>query len=252
MAHKLAKLYEGKAKIIYETDNPNLIIQHFKDDATAFDGKKKGQIQDKGTSNARISAALFTLLEKAGIKTHYKELLSEREMLVDKLRIIPVEVIVRNVAAGSLAERLGYEEGRALKQPIVEFYYKSDELGDPMLNWDHIQELNLATPDVLRELKQTALRINDILRPFFDERGLNLIDFKLEFGYRKDQIVLGDEISPDTCRFWDKNTGDRLDKDRFRRDLGKVEEAYHEILTRVVGEEARDTSSCDGGQYCQG
>jgi phosphoribosylaminoimidazole-succinocarboxamide synthase len=239
MLQKLAKLYEGKAKIIYETDNPSLIIQHFKDDATAFNGKKKGQIQGKGAANARISLTLFSLLEGEGVKTHYKELLSETDMLVDKLQMIPIEVIVRNVAAGSLAERLGYEEGRPLSHTVVEFYYKNDALGDPLLNWDHIQELKLATPETLRSLKEIALKINDVLKRFFDERDLELVDFKLEFGYRNGEIVLGDEISPDTCRFWDKKTGERLDKDRFRRDLGKVEEAYQEVLKRVVGEEVR-------------
>jgi len=236
LVQKTERLYEGKAKIVYGTDNPDLVIQHFKDDATAFNGKKKGQIQDKGASNARISAALFDLLEENGIKTHYQELVSEADMLVDKLQIIPIEVIVRNIAAGSLAERLGYEEGRPLHHTVVEFYYKNDALGDPLLNWDHIQELELATPETLRELRQTALNINDVLKKFFAERDLELVDFKLEFGFRDGEIVLGDEISPDTCRFWDKKTGERLDKDRFRRDLGKVEEAYREVLKRVVGE----------------
>ena len=236
MAQKKEKLYEGKAKIVYATEDPNLVIQHFKDDATAFDGKKKGQIKDKGVSNARISAVLFELLEANGIKTHYQKLLSEAEMLTDKLEIIPVEVIVRNMAAGSLAKRIGYKEGTPLKHTIVEYYYKNDALGDPMLNRDHIQELDLATPEALTRLKEVALEINDVLRPFFEERNLDLVDFKLEFGYRGSEIVLGDEISPDTCRFWDKKTGERLDKDRFRRDLGKVEEAYQEVLKRVAGE----------------
>ncbi len=236
MVQKKEKLYEGKAKIVYATEDPSLVIQHFKDDATAFDGKKKGQIKDKGVSNARISAVLFELLEANGIKTHYKKLLSEAEMLTDKLEIILVEVIVRNVAAGSLAKRIGYEEGTSLKHTIVEYYYKNDALGDPILNRDHIQELDLATPEALTRLKEIALEINDVLKPFFEERNLDLVDFKLEFGYRGSEIVLGDEISPDTCRFWDKETGERLDKDRFRRDLGKVEEAYQEVLKRVAGE----------------
>lgn len=236
MAQKKEKLYEGKAKIVYATEDPNLVIQHFKDDATAFDGKKKGKIKDKGVSNARISAVLFEILEANGINTHYQKLLSEAEMLTDKLEIILVEVIVRNVAAGSLAKRIGYEEGAPLKHTIVEYYYKNDALGDPMLNQDHIQELDLATPEVLAKLKEIALEINDVLKPFFEERNLDLVDFKLEFGYRGSEIVLGDEISPDTCRFWDKKTGERLDKDRFRRDLGKVEEAYQEVLKRVAGE----------------
>lgn len=233
MVRKLEKLYEGKAKIVYATDEPGLLIQHFKDSATAFNGKKKGTIVGKGAANARISARLFEILEKAGIKTHYHELLNEREMLIDRLEMIPLEAIVRNIAAGSLAERLGYEEGRRLKKPIVEFYYKRDDLGDPLLVCQHVLELGLVDAVQFQELRTLSLQVNDVLQPFFAQCGLELVDFKLEFGFKDSEIILGDEISPDTCRLWDKKTGEKLDKDRFRRDLGRVEEAYQEILKRV-------------------
>jgi phosphoribosylaminoimidazole-succinocarboxamide synthase len=235
--HKGEKLYEGKAKIVYATDDPDLVIQHFKDSATAFDGKKKGTIKDKGAVNAQVSSKLFGLLEKAGIKTHFKELLNEREMLIEKLDMIPVEAIVRNVAAGSLSKRLGYEEGRALKKPIIEFYYKDDSLGDPMITHAHALELGVVSELDLDKIEILTYRINEVLRPFFAGRGLDLIDSKFEFGLKGGEVVLGDEISADTCRFWDIETRERLDKDRFRRDLGKVEEAYEEVLRRVMGEE---------------
>lgn len=231
---KREKIYEGKAKIVYKTDNPLLAIQEFKDSATAFDGKKKGTIKDKGYVNAQVSAYLFKLLEENGIRTHFKELLNEREMVIDWLEMLKVEVIVRNVAAGSLAKRLGYEEGTPLKQAVVELYYKNDELGDPILNQDHILELALATLAQLDEMRAIALKINEILKGFFQERKLVLVDLKLEFGLKDNQLVLADEISPDTCRLWDAETREKLDKDRFRRDLGQVEEAYQEILKRVV------------------
>ncbi len=231
------KLYEGKAKIVYATDEPGLLIQHFKDSATAFNGKKKGTIEGKGAANARISAYLFEILEKAGIKTHYHRLLDEHEMLIDRLEMIPLEAIVRNIAAGSLAERLGYQEGRLLKKPIVEFYYKRDDLGDPLLVCQHVLELGLVDAVQFQELRTLSLKINDVLRPLLAERGLELVDFKLEFGFRDSEIILGDEISPDTCRLWDKKTSEKLDKDRFRRDLGRVEEAYQEILRRVTAPE---------------
>ena len=231
---KKEKIYEGKAKIVYKTDDPSLAIQEFKDSATAFDGKKKGTITDKGYVNTQVSAYLFKLLEEGGITTHFKEFLSEREMVIDWLEMLQVEVIVRNVAAGSLAKRLGYEEGKPLKQAVVEFYYKNDELGDPILNEDHILELQLATTSQLDEMRAIALKINEILKKFFEEKGLILVDFKLEFGLKDGELVLADEISPDTCRLWDAETKEKLDKDRFRRDLGKVEEAYQEILKRVV------------------
>jgi phosphoribosylaminoimidazole-succinocarboxamide synthase len=229
------KLYEGKAKIIYKTDNEFLVIQEFKNEATAFDGKKKGIITGKGSANTQISAILFNLLETNGISTHFKKLLSENEMLVFKLKMIPLEVVARNIAAGSLSKRLGYEEGTLLKNPIVEFYYKDDKLGDPLLTHSHIDELGILKSGQYKELKTIALKINNILRKYFDERSLDLVDFKLEFGLKDDQIIVGDEISPDTCRLWDRETKEKLDKDRFRRDLGNVEGAYQEVLKRMKG-----------------
>ncbi|HHW43997.1 MAG TPA: phosphoribosylaminoimidazolesuccinocarboxamide synthase [Desulfotomaculum sp.] len=228
-------LYEGKAKKIYRTDDPDVYLVEYKDDATAFNGLKKGTISGKGELNNRISAHFFRLLEEKGIATHFLEQVSEREMLVRTLEIIPIEVVVRNIAAGSLAKRLGLEEGTALPRPVVEYYYKSDELGDPMINDDHIAALNLATPDELAALKKTALTVNNILREYLAPRRLELVDFKLEFGRHRGKILLGDEISPDTCRFWDTRTGEKLDKDRFRRDLGGVEEAYREVWHRLAG-----------------
>ena len=235
MVEQLEKLYEGKAKIVYATDDPNLLIQHFKDSATAFDGKKKGEIKDKGLANAAISTKLFGVLEAAGIKTHFHEMLNERDMLIDRLKMIQLEAVARNIAAGSLAKRLGYEEGVALKKPVVEFYYKRDDLGDPIITCQHVQELGLVTEDEFVAIRNFSFKVNEVLRGFFKDRGLDLIDMKLEFGWDKDgNIVLGDEISPDTCRFWDTTTGEKLDKDRFRRDLGGVEEAYEEVLRRVT------------------
>ena len=235
MVQKLDQIYEGKAKRVFTTDDPEAIIHEFKDDATAFDGKKKGQILGKGSVNAQVSATLFTLLENQGVRTHFRKLLDSRNMLTDRLDMLAVEVVVRNVAAGSLAKRIGYEEGTPLKKAIVEFYYKKDDLGDPFINDDHIEELAVATKEQVQEMRETGLKVNDILRRFFDELDLVLVDFKLEFGLRDGRLFLGDEISPDTCRFWDKATGERMDKDRFRRDLGKVEEAYQEVLSRVKG-----------------
>ncbi len=235
MVQKLEQIYEGKAKKIFTTDDPEAIIHEFKDDATAFDGKKKGQIGGKGLVNAQITTALFQLLENQGVRTHFRKLLDDRNMLTDRLDMLAVEVIVRNIAAGSLAKRLGYEEGTPLKKPIIEFCYKRDDLGDPFLNEDHIEELGAATKEQVAEMRETGLKVNDVLRRFFDELGITLIDFKLEFGLKDGRLVLGDEISPDSCRLWDKATGEKLDKDRFRRDLGKVEEAYQEVLSRVKG-----------------
>lgn len=231
------KLYEGKAKIIYATDDPDLVTQKFKDDATAFNGEKRGQIAHKGVRNAKISARLFGLLEQKGIKTHLVEQLSEDTLLTRKLEMYPVEVVVRNYAAGSISKRLGLEEGRPFRKPILEFYLKDDSLGDPLITEAHIEELELVTSKELEELKRLALGINKTLTEFFAQRHVTLVDFKLEFG--KDsagQIRLGDEISPDTCRFWDAKTREKLDKDRFRRDLGGVEEAYQEMLDRVETE----------------
>jgi phosphoribosylaminoimidazole-succinocarboxamide synthase len=228
------KLYEGKAKIVYETNQPGRIIQYFKDDATAFNALKKGTIIGKGVINNRMSAALFQVLERAGVPTHYIETLSDREMLCRRLDIIKIETIVRNVVAGSLAKRTGLEEGTAIKQPIVELYYKSDPLGDPMLNDDHVRMMRLATPAELAWMKKTALRVNTVLKPHLAKRGILLVDFKLEFGRQGKKLYLGDEISPDTCRLWDSSSKERLDKDRFRRDMGGVEEAYAEVYRRLV------------------
>jgi len=228
------KLYEGKAKIVYETNRPGEIIQYFKDDATAFNALKKGTIVGKGVVNNRMSAALFERLGRAGIPTHYLATLSDREMLCKRLDIIKIETIVRNVVAGSLAKRTGLEEGTPITQPIVELYYKSDPLGDPMLNEDHVRMLKLAAPTEVAWMKRTALKINSILRPHLARQRLVLVDFKLEFGRRGKRLMLGDEISPDTCRLWDSRSKERLDKDRFRRDMGGVEEAYQEVYRRLV------------------
>jgi phosphoribosylaminoimidazole-succinocarboxamide synthase len=230
------KLYEGKAKIVYTTSKPGVIVQYFKDDATAFNALKKGTIVGKGVINNRMSAALFELLGTARVPTHYLGTLSDREMLCRRLDIIKIETIVRNVVAGSLAKRTGLPEGTAIKQPIVELYYKSDPLGDPMINDDHVRMMRLATPAELAWIKRMALRINTILKPHMARRGLLLVDFKLEFGRAGGTLYLGDEISPDTCRLWDSKSKERLDKDRFRRDLGGVEEAYQEVYRRLVGQ----------------
>jgi phosphoribosylaminoimidazole-succinocarboxamide synthase len=233
------KLYEGKAKIVYAASRPGMIIQYFKDDATAFNALKKGTIVGKGVINNQMSAVLFRRLERAGVPTHYVETLSEREMLCRRLDIIKIETIVRNVVAGSLAKRTGLEEGTAIARPVVEFYYKSDALGDPMINDDHVRMMALATPAELAWIKRTALRVNAVLRPHLARRNLLLVDFKLEFGRSGRKLYLGDEISPDTCRLWDAKSLERLDKDRFRRDLGNVEEAYQEVYRRVVADAAR-------------
>ena len=230
------KLYEGKAKIVYATNDPDLIVQYFKDDATAFNAAKRGTIVGKGVVNNRMSAALFERLERAGVPTHYLGTLSDREMLCRRLDIIKIETIVRNVVAGSLAKRTGLDEGTPIRQPIVELYYKSDPLGDPMINDDHVRMMKLATTAELAWIRRMALRINRVLRPHMWKRGLILVDFKLEFGRAGGRRYLGDEISPDTCRLWDRQTGEKLDKDRFRRDLGGVEEAYQEVFRRLVGE----------------
>lgn len=231
---QLEKVYEGKAKVLYATDNPDLLIQYFKDEATAFDGKKKGIIQEKGILNNKISSRIFQYLEDKGIPTHFVERPSDREMVVKKMEIIPIEVVVRNIAAGSLAKRMGVEEGTPLKKTILEFYYKSDPLGDPMINDYHIEAFGLAQKFEVDVLKEMALEINGYLSKFFDERGITLVDFKLEFGRHKGQILLGDEITPDGCRLWDKQTKEKMDKDRFRRDLGKIEEAYQEVCRKVL------------------
>lgn len=227
-------LYEGNAKKIYETDNKEQLIVHYKDDATAFDGKKKGQIKSKGKYNLEISNIFFMLLEDNDVKTHLIRQIDETELLVKKVDIIPVEVVLRNVAAGSLADRLGLEEGTELNRPILEYYYKDDDLGDPMINNYHIIERGFATEGQLKLLDTLGFKINRILKKFLEKKDLMLVDFKLEFGIDSNgDILLADEISPDTCRFWDLDTNKKLDKDRFRRDLGEVEEAYKEILYRL-------------------
>jgi phosphoribosylaminoimidazole-succinocarboxamide synthase len=229
-------LYEGKAKKVYATDQPEYVIVDYKDDATAFNGEKRGTISGKGELNNRMTAIFFELLAQQGIPTHFVERRSEREQLVKRVSIIPVEVVVRNIAAGSLSKRLGLPEGRDLPRPIVELYYKSDELGDPLINDDHIAILGIATPGQIAQMRDYALRVNDILRQHLAGRSVLLVDFKLEFGTdATGTILLADEISPDTCRFWDAATHEKLDKDRFRRDMGGVEEAYQEMLRRLAG-----------------
>jgi phosphoribosylaminoimidazole-succinocarboxamide synthase len=230
---KLEMFYEGKAKKLYSTPDPDLVIAYFKDDATAFNAKKRGTIEDKGVINNRMSELFFGLLEKNGVKTHFVRRLNDRDMLCKRLQIVPVETVVRNIVAGSMAKRLGREEGEDLKAPIVEYYYKSDPLDDPLIYGEHAVLFGWATEGELETIHALALKVNDILRRFLDERGVILVDFKLEFGRHKGEILLGDEICPDTCRFWDKTTRKKLDKDRFRRDLGDVEDAYQEMLRRV-------------------
>jgi phosphoribosylaminoimidazole-succinocarboxamide synthase len=230
---KLALRYEGKAKKVYETDQSGYFWIAYKDDATAMNGLKKGQIVDKGEVNNQLSALFFEEIEKAGILTHFVKLLGERDMLVRCLDMIPLEVVVRNIAAGSLAKRLGVEEGYVLSQPVVELYYKDDALGDPMVNESHAVAMGWASAANIKEIQVSGLKINDILRAILVKAGIDLIDFKLEFGVADGKVYLGDEISPDTCRYWDMETREKLDKDRFRRDLGGVEEAYQEVFRRV-------------------
>jgi len=229
-------LYEGKAKQVFATDNPDELRVYFKDDATALNGLKKGTIVNKGVLNNKISSFFFEMLGQAGIPHHFVKQLSDREMLVKKLAILPIEVVVRNIAAGSLAKRIGWEEGRKMPSTVVELYYKDDELGDPLINNFHIAALGLATPEQVKNLEDMALKINELLTAYLKTKNIELIDFKLEFGTHKGEVLLGDEISPDTCRFWDTVTHEKLDKDRFRRDLGNVEDAYREVLKRLTGE----------------
>ena len=234
---KTQQLYEGKAKKVYATDVEGIYIVDYKDDATAFNGLKKGTIYGKGVINNKMSNFMCRMFEEKGIPTHYIEELSDRETAVKRVSIVPLEVIVRNVAAGSLAKRIGFPEGTKLKSTVLELCYKDDALGDPMINDSHVFAMGLCTPEELETIKKYALKINEILTAFFAEVNIELIDFKLEFGRLSDgTIVLADEISPDTCRFWDSKTHEKLDKDRFRRDLGNVEGAYHEILHRLMGE----------------
>ena len=234
---KKEQMYEGKAKKVFATDNPDLVIVDYKDDATAFNGEKKGTIMGKGVINNRVTNHLMRLLEKNGIPTHYVEELSDRETLVKKVSIVPLEVIVRNIAAGSLAKRLGLEEGVKMKRTVLEYCYKDDALGDPMVNEYHILAMEYCTKEELDLIASYSLKINEILTDYLKDLGIELIDFKLEFGKTSDgTIVLADEISPDTCRFWDSKTHEKLDKDRFRRDLGGVEDAYKEVMKRLLGE----------------
>jgi phosphoribosylaminoimidazole-succinocarboxamide synthase len=229
-------LYEGKAKRIYKTDNEQVVLIEYKDSATAYNGQKKADITGKGRLNNEITSLLFLKLKEQGIPSHFIERLSETEQLVQKVTIIPLEVVVRNKAAGSMSKRLGIEEGRTLAKPIVEFYLKNDELGDPLITTDHIYELKIATPQEVALLTEKALQINTVLSSFFNELGITLIDFKLEFGKDYEgNILLADEISPDTCRLWDQKTNEKLDKDVFRRDLGSLTEAYETILARLGG-----------------
>jgi len=227
-------LYEGKAKRVYATEDPKLLIVSYKDDATAFNGLKKGTIAGKGVINNQMSNALMRLLEKKGVPTHFVEELSERETLVKKVQIVPLEVIIRNIAAGSFSKHYGVPEGTLLKAPTIEFSYKNDDLGDPLINEYHVVALDLATKEEIETIKTYAFRVNEELKTFWLTCGVTLVDFKLEFGRLSDgAIVLADEISPDTCRLWDSKTNEKLDKDRFRRDLGGVEEAYQEIMARL-------------------
>lgn len=228
-------LYEGKAKKVWSVvGNPDVVVQEFKNDATAFNGEKRGSWEEKGIVNNTVASALFRYLEANGIKTHFVEQLSDNEMLIKKLQIVPLEVIVRNRAAGSFVKRYGATEGITFKEPTFEFSYKRDDLGDPLINESHAIALELASKEDIAHIRSQALQINDLLKKFFIERGIELIDFKLEFGKHKGEILLGDEISPDTCRFWDAKTGEKMDKDRFRFDLGNVEGAYQKMLELVT------------------
>ena len=233
---KKEQLYEGKAKKVFATDDPNLVIVDYKDDATAFNGLKKGSIAGKGVINNVMSNHMFQLLEQQGVPTHFVEQLSERETLVKKVSIVPLEVIIRNISAGHFASRYGVEEGIVFDQPTIEFSYKNDDLGDPLMNAYHAIALKAATREEIETIKSMAFKVNEVMKQYFDSLNVILVDFKLEFGKTADgKIVLADEISPDTCRLWDKTTKEKLDKDRFRRDLGGVEEAYQEIMKRVMG-----------------
>lgn len=235
---KMQQLYEGKAKKVFATDDPDVVIVDYKDDATAFNGLKKGTIANKGVVNNKVSNFLFQMLEKEGVPTHFVSQISDRETYVKRVEIVPLEVIVRNIAAGSLSKRLGIPEGTKLKRTVLEFSYKNDDLGDPMINDYHALAMGLATEEEIQTISAMAFRVNEILTAFLKKDNIELIDFKLEFGRFHGKIVLADEISPDTCRFWDSETGEKLDKDRFRRDMGGVEDAYREVLRRLMGEKA--------------
>lgn len=231
---KKEQLYEGKAKKVFKTDDENLYIVDYKDDATAFNGQKKGQIAGKGVVNNKMSNFMMQIMEKNGIPTHFVEELSDRETLVKKVTIVPLEVIIRNIAAGSFSKRLGVEEGTPLKTTVLEYSYKDDDLGDPLINDYHALALGIVEQKDLDVISEMAFKVNDVLKAYFDSVNIELVDFKIEFGRTPDgQIILADEISPDTCRLWDKDTHEKLDKDRFRRDLGNVEEAYEEVFKRL-------------------
>ena len=232
---KLGQLYEGKAKKVFATDDPDLVIVDYKDDATAFNGLKKGTIAGKGVINNKMSNMMFRLMQQHGIPTHFVEELSDRETAVKKVQIVPLEVIIRNTAAGSFSKRYGVPEGKKLPVTVFEFSYKNDDLGDPLINDYHALAMELATPEEIDTIKKMAFKVNEIMKDFFKTLNIDLIDFKLEFGRFKGQIILADEISPDTCRFWDMTTGEKLDKDRFRRDMGGVEDAYKEVFARLTG-----------------
>ena len=230
---KKEMLYEGKAKQIFATDNQDEVLVYYKDDATAGNGAKKGTILNKGIMNNKISSFFFKLLKENGVESHFIDMPSDREMLVKSLEIIQVEVVTRNIAAGSLAKRLGWAEGTKLPNTVVELYYKNDDLGDPIINDFHVAALNLATPEQVAEMECIALKVNEVLTQYLKTKDIELIDFKLEFGRFHGQIILADEVSPDTCRLWDVNTREKLDKDRFRRDMGNVEDAYQEVFKRI-------------------
>ena len=229
------QLYEGKAKKVFATDDPDIVIVDYKDDATAFNGLKKGTIAGKGVINNKMSNMMFRIMEQHGIPTHFVEELSGRETAVKKVQIVPLEVIIRNTAAGSFSKRYGVPEGKKLPVTVFEFSYKNDDLGDPLINDYHALAMELATPEEIETIKRMAFKVNDVMKEFFASLNIDHIDFKLEFGRFKGQIILADEISPDTCRFWDMTTGEKLDKDRFRRDLGGVEDAYKEVFARLTG-----------------
>ena len=228
-------LYEGKAKQVYKTSDPDLLIQYFKDDATAFNAQKRGTITQKGVLNNRISEVFFRFLEEEGVATHFVRRLSDRDMLVRSCEIVKIEVVARNLIAGSLAKRLGRPEGEHLPEPIIEHYYKDDALGDPLINDWHVRYLRLATGQEVAQINEIALRVNALMREFLDKREIVLVDMKLEFGRHHGKLLVADEICPDTCRFWDKGTGEKLDKDRFRRDMGGIEDAYQEAARRICG-----------------
>ncbi|NQT95972.1 MAG: phosphoribosylaminoimidazolesuccinocarboxamide synthase [Candidatus Omnitrophica bacterium] len=231
---KIKQIYEGKAKKLFTTENEDIYIQEFKDDATAFDATKRGTIHGKGVVNNKISTKLFQLLEKEGVPTHFIEMLNDRDMAVKRVEIVPLEVTMRNIVAGGMAKLLGLEEGIILDEPVYEYHYKEDSLHDPLINNSHIKALKLATDEELNTIKELSYKVNDALKEFFSQKNLDLVDFKLEFGRCKGKIILADEISPDTCRLWEKGSKRKMDKDRFRRDLGNIEETYQEVLKIVL------------------